>query len=300
MDQRAIDVLRAEFDVFSDPGLGTDRDHLLPLLVDAEALIVRNETTVDSELLSAAPGLKVVARLGVGVDNIDLEACNKRGVEVAPARGANAVAVAEYVIGALLFLTRGVFGDSSRVIAGEWPRLELRGGELAGKQLGLIGYGAIAREVARTAIALGMDAVAYDPYLKRDDPGWDTVIPVELPELLAGSAAVSVHVPLSQETHHLLGSEAVAMMSPDALVINTSRGGVVDESAVISALSNGRLGGAALDVFETEPLDSKSGARFSGVPNLILTPHVAGITTESEARIGDMTVATVRRHLGPT
>lgn len=290
-------VLESEFDVLYDPDLATDRARLIANIPDCLALVVRNQTRVDSELLDKAPSLSVVARLGVGLDNIDLDKCRERGIEVAPTTGANAIAVAEYVMGALLTLARGVFDQSSRVIDGEWPRNDLRGGELAGKRLGLIGFGVIARAVAARAAAMEMDVVSHDPYLDPDDPVWGTVSPIGLDDLLASSDAISVHVPLVEGTRHLIDEAAVSAVRDDALVINTSRGGVVDESAVIAALRDGRLGGAALDVFEREPLDASTGAVFAGVPNLIVTPHIAGITRESDVRIGEMTVASVRRHL---
>lgn len=297
MDPTAVAALGSDFDVLDDPGLAIDRIRLLGTVPEALALVVRNRTKVDVELLDAAPLLRVVARLGVGLDNIDVEECGERGIEVAPAIGANAVAVAEYVIGSLLTLARGVFGQSQRVIDGEWPRDEHRGGELAGKRLGLIGFGVIARAVAERALGLGMEVVAHDPYLPPDDAVWGDVTPVSFDALLADSDAISVHVPLTDGTHHLIDEKAVARMQKGALVVNASRGGVVDESAIIGALTAGRLGGAALDVFENEPLDRISGAVFADVPNVILTPHIAGITRESETRIGEMTVATVRKHL---
>lgn len=297
MHPPSVAALRADFDVLEDPRLGADRDRLLTVVDDAVALVVRNQTLVDGELLDAAPKLEVVARLGVGLDNIDQDACRKRDVEVAPATGANAIAVAEYVIGSMLTLVRNVFHASPRVIDGDWPRAALRGRELSGRTLGLIGYGLIAREVAARALAMGMDVVAHDPYLQPDDPAWGAVDSVDLDSLVAVSDAISAHVPLTPETHHLVDSDTVAAMREGAFVVNTARGGVVDEDAVIAGLTSGHLGGAALDVFEAEPLDRAGGLRFDGVPNLILTPHIAGITDESEARIGELTVATVRRHL---
>lgn len=289
--------LAEEFDVLADPTLGTDRERLLRSVSDTVALVVRNQTQVDHELLDRAPGLRVIARLGVGLDNIDLDACGAQGIEVAPARGANATAVAEYVIGSLLTLLRGVFDATDRVISGEWPRSELRGGELAGKTLGLFGYGIIARQVAERALAMGMTVISHDPFIDSDDPVWGPVIPVEVDELIAGSDALSVHVPLTPGTRHLVDEERISTMRPGALLVNTARGGVVDEGAVARALISGRLGGAALDVFEHEPLDAVQARTLQNVPNLILTPHIAGITRESEARIGEMAAAAVRRHL---
>ncbi len=297
MDETAVADLSGDHDVLYDPTLGDRRGALLECLAGARALIVRNRTHVDREVLDAATGLRVVGRLGVGLDNIDLDACEARGVEVRPATGANAVAVAEYVMAAILVLVRRVFDASAEVAAGAWPRERLVGGEVSGRQLGLIGFGAVARQVAVRAAALGMGVVAFDPYLTDDDDAWSLAERVDIDALLTGSEAVSVHVPLAPETHHLLDAAAIARMPPGAVLVNTARGGVVDEEAVADALRAGRLGGAALDVFETEPLGGEAGARLSGVPNLLLTPHIAGVTQESNRAVGMITAANVREVL---
>ncbi len=297
MDETAVADLSGDHDVLYDPTLADRRGALLECLAGARALIVRNRTHVDREVLDAATGLRVVGRLGVGLDNIDLDACEARGVEVRPATGANAVAVAEYVVAAILVLVRRVFDASAEVAAGAWPRERLVGGEVSGRQLGLIGFGAVARQVAVRAAALGMGVVAFDPYLADDDDAWSLAERVDIDALLTGSEAVSVHVPLAPETHHLLDAAAIARMPPGAVLVNTARGGVVDEEAVADALRAGRLGGAALDVFETEPLDGEAGARLSGVPNLLLTPHIAGVTQESNRAVGMITAANVREVL---
>ncbi len=297
MSEEGAQTLVDEFGALYDPTLVEDRARLLDVVADAIALVVRNRTQVDRELLESAPNLRVVARLGVGLDNFDLEAANDLGIAVEPATGANVTSVTEYVIGAALTLVRGVFSSTDLMTEGRWPRTELRGNEVAGRTLGLIGFGAIAREVARKAIGLEMSVVAHDPFINDDDPAWGSVKPLGVPELLGTADVVSIHVPLTNETRHLIGASEIAAMKKGAIVINTSRGGIVDEDALVAALRANQLGGAALDVFEEEPLTSASASRFAEVPNLILSPHVAGVTNESEARTGDMTVETVRRHL---
>ena len=303
MDEEAVEALRRDCSgrdcsLRYEPGLAQARDELLAAVAAARALIVRNVTRVDRELLDAAPALEVVGRLGVGLDNIDLDACAERGIAVFPATGANAVSVAEYVLTAMLLLRRPAYGASSRVAAGEWPRQELGGRELAGSRLGLIGLGAVARAVAERASALGMQVAAVDPYLPPDDAAWATAERVEaVPELLRASDAVSIHVPLTDSTRGLIDGEALALMPAHALLINTSRGGIVDEQALVAALRAGRLGGAALDVFADEPLDAEAGARFEETPNLLLTPHIAGITAESNRRVSLVTAEHVRRAL---
>jgi (S)-sulfolactate dehydrogenase len=292
----ALEVLD-KLDVQYDPTLVDDRAGLLETLAEARAIIVRNRTQVDSELLDHAPNLKVVGRLGVGLDNIDLAACKARNVVVCPATGANDVAVAEYAITAALILLRGVWSASERMVAGEWPRTDLMGREMSGKRLGLIGFGSIARQVAARAAALGMPVSAFDPYLAADDPAWSDVHSSTLADLAADCDVISVHVPLTEETRHLIGVEFIGRMRAGAILINTARGGVVDESALIEALREGRLGGAALDVFESEPLDGESGAAFAGVPNVLLTPHIAGITEEANQRVSLVTAQNVLKHL---
>ncbi len=292
----AIEVL-AGFDVQYDPALVDDRAALLETLADARAIIVRNRTQVDGELLDRAPGLKVVGRLGVGLDNIDLAACASRDIVVCPATGANDIAVAEYAVTAALVLLRGAWSATDRMIAGEWPRTDLMGREVSGKRMGLIGFGSIARQVAARAAALGMTVAAFDPYLAAGDPAWSDVRNGTLADLAADCDVISVHVPLTDETRHLLGVEFIRSMREGAILINTSRGGVVDESALIEALREGRLGGAALDVFESEPLDGANAGAFSGVPNILLTPHIAGITKEANQRVSLVTAQNVRKHL---
>jgi len=292
----AFEVL-GNLDMQYNPTLVDDRIALLENLAEARAIIVRNRTQVNNELLEHAPNLQVVGRLGVGLDNIDLEACKSRNVVVCPATGANDVAVAEYTITAALVLLRGAWNAIDRMIAGEWPRTDLMGREISGKRLGLIGFGSIAREVAARASALGLDIYAFDPYLAAHDPAWSNVRRATLADLAADCDVISVHVPLTDETRHLIGVEFIRSMRAGSILINTARGGIVDESAVIEALREDRLGGAALDVFESEPLGSESGAVFGGVPNLLLTPHIAGITAEANQRVSLLTAQNVLKHL---
>jgi (S)-sulfolactate dehydrogenase len=301
MDEAAIAAELAGFETVYDPGLVDRPDDLARALRGADALIVRNRTQVRGALLAGAPDLKVVGRLGVGLDNIDVEGCQERGIAVYPATGANDGAVAEYVIASAMLLLRGAFGATEKVAAGTWPRNALMGRETGGKRLGLVGFGAIARETARRAAALDMQVCAHDPYLAPDDPAWNPPAgPVgqrDLARLIAESDVLSLHVPLTEGTKSLIDAAAIARMPKGAVLINAARGGVVDEAAVVAALRSGHLGGAALDVFDREPLDAQAGAAFAGVPNLILTPHIAGVTRESNVRVSAVTARAVRRHL---
>jgi (S)-sulfolactate dehydrogenase len=300
MDQVAIDTVLKGRDVLYDPKLVDDKERLRAALADCRALIVRNRTQVREPLLSAAPRLKVVGRLGVGLDNIDVEACAARKVIVRPASGANDLSVAEYVITAALLLRRRAWYATPRLAAGEWPRMELIGGELSGAQLGLIGYGAIARLTASKAAALHMKVTAYDPLLPADHPAWANATRLSFEDILSRSDVVSLHTPLTSQTRRMLDATALQRMRKGAILINAARGGIVDEAALAAALSSGHLGGAALDVFETEPLSPAAAAVFKGVPNLILTPHIAGVTEESNVRVSDVTARAVIEVLGGT
>jgi (S)-sulfolactate dehydrogenase len=294
LPQAHLDRLRQSFAVIYDPDLYGYRRRLLREVSDAAAIFIRNRTHIDRDLLDAAPDLRVVGRLGVGLDNIDLDGCVAAGVTVIPAVGANAVSVAEYVIGAMLVLVRGVYHMTPSMVAGEWPRQgHAFGHELLGKTLGLIGLGSIARHVAMRAAGFGMDIVASDPFISDDDAAWGTVGKVDLETLLSTSDVVSLHVPLGDETRNLIDAAALALMKPSAVLVNTSRGGIVDEAALAAALRDESIAGAALDVFSTEPLGPEPAATFADAPNLLLTPHLAGNTEEAVDRVASMIVDAV-------
>jgi (S)-sulfolactate dehydrogenase len=287
MDEAAVATLAARYKVHHDPELFGKPDELAALLAEAPALIVRNQTQVRGKVLAAAKGLKVVGRLGVGLDNIDMEACTGRGIRVFPATGANSLSVVEYVICSAMVLLRGAYFANAAMLAGEFPKTKLIGREIAGKRLGLIGFGAIARDTANHARLLGMEVAAYDPYVAADDPAWQTTQRLDFDVVLSTSDVISVHLPLTPETRGVIGKKAFALMKPDAVLVNAARGGVMDEAALVKALKGGKLAGAAIDVFEEEPL--RDGAKiFAGAPNLILTPHIAGNTVESNGRVSGL------------
>ena len=301
MDEAAAESLRGRFDVIYDPALVDRRAELLGLLGDAAALIVRNRTQVNTEILAAAPQLRVVGRLGVGLDNIDVPACQARKIAVIPATGANALAVAEYVIATAMVLLRGAYLSTAEVADGKWPRTKLsEGRETAGRTLGLVGFGGIGQLTASLAKALGMHVVAYDPLVPANAAVWSAtgVARRELEALLAEADAVSLHVPLTPETRGLMDATRIGRMKSEAILINTSRGGIVDTAALAEALASGRLGGAALDVFDKEPLPA--GSPLASAPNLILTPHIGGVTRESNIRVSTMIAARVADALAAT
>lgn len=297
MDEAAIRELLPGRDVLYDAKLVDRPADLIAAVADARALVVRNRTQVRGALLEAAPKLRVVGRLGVGLDNIDVEACKARGIAVCPATGANDVAVAEWAITAMLVLLRGAWSATPQVIAGAWPRMSTIGREASGKTLGLVGLGGIARETATRAAALGLRICAADPLLPADHPAWKLAERVTLDELVQRSDVISLHVPLTDETRGLFDAARIAAMRRGSILLNAARGGVVDEAALAAALRSGHLGGAALDVFAQEPLDAAQGALFAGVPNLLLTPHIAGVTDESNVRVSRVTLEAVLRHL---
>lgn len=300
MDSVAVSRLESSCDVLSDPTLVDSPDLLKKKLVSARGLIVRNRTRVDESLLSTAKKIEVVGRLGVGLDNIDTEYCASRNIEVIPATGANSHSVVEYVITSALMLMRGsfVFDITTRMLSGDWCREDAVGHELAGKTLGLVGLGGIARQVAAYGVGLGMDVVAYDPNVLADDSAWQVARNVSLDGVAELSDVVSIHVPLTPTTRHLIGSDFLGAMKPASVLVNTSRGGVLDESSLVDALKKQKLRGAALDVFEEEPLTPNTSKKFEGLSNLILTPHIAGVTVESNSRVSHYIAERVLSHLG--
>lgn len=296
---QALDTLCSGHDVIYEPDLYKDRPALIAAMQNIDALIVRNLTQVNEEVLNAAPKLKVVGRLGVGLENIELPACAKRNIKVIPATGANAESVAEYVVGAAVALTRGFIPATMATLKGEWPRPRFSGyHEFLGQTIGIVGFGSIGRVVAKKAHAFGLQCIAYDPMLSGDTVELEgfSVPLLKLSELLSRSHAVSLHLPYLPETKNLFNAATLDLMKEGACIINTARGGIVDELALAERLRSGRIGGAAIDVFSAEP--AKDLSHFSGIENLILTPHIAGVTHESNERVSQMIADEVNHYLG--
>jgi (S)-sulfolactate dehydrogenase len=273
--------LAQALDVRYEPELWRDRRALLAAAGGCRALVVRNRIRVDGELLDAAPGLRVVARAGAGLDNVDVAGADRRGVVVLAAPGANAGSVAEHTLGLALALARGIVGHDRAVRAGRWDRV--LGTELSGRTWGLLGVGATGLAVARLAGCLGMRVLGYDTAVGPDDPRLAGV-PVRLVPLAEVAAAdvVSIHLPATPDTHHLVDGEFLARMRPGALLVSAGRGEVVDEAALARALDGGSLGGAALDVRETEPPQP---GPLDACDRVVFTPHVAGLTHEAQDRV---------------
>ena len=296
---QALDTLRSRHEVIYDPDLYKDRSALIAAMQNIDALVVRNLTQVNEEVLAASLKLKLVGRLGVGLENIELSACAKRNIKVIPATGANAESVAEYVVGAAVALTRGFIPATMATLKGEWPRPRFSSyHESLGKILGIVGFGSIGRVVAKKAHAFGLQCIAYDPLLSGDTLKLDgfSVPLLNLKDLLSKSDVVSLHLPFLPETKNLLNATTLDLLKEGACLINTARGGIVDELALAERLRSGRIGGAAIDVFSAEP--AKDLNHFLGIENLILTPHTAGVTHESNERVSQMIADEVNRYLG--
>ncbi len=249
-------------------------------LESADALIVRSATKVTAEMLGAAPALRAVGRAGVGVDNVDIPAATGQGIAVFNAPGGNTIAAAELTMGLMISVARHIPAADASLRSGSWDRAAFKGFELRGKTLGLIGAGRIGSEVAVRCSAFGMGVLAYDPYLspqRADELGIELTT---LDEVIERADFISIHVPLNDETRGICGAGAMSRMKPSAFVVNASRGGVVDETALAEALHEGQIAGAALDVFDIEPLRADSPLRDA--PNLVLTPHLGASTVEAQ------------------
>ena len=297
MNEKAVDLLRSKYDVIYDKSLADNQEKIPDMMKDIKAIIVRNRTQINENLLNHSPNLLCVGRLGVGLDNIDLESCKERNLTVYPATGANTNGVVEYVFTSALILLRGAFNKTEEMVSGKWPREQSSGNEITGKVLGLVGFGEIAQKTAALARSFNMEIMAFDPFLDKKSSAWNNVKNVDLEKLLKGSDVISIHTPLSESTHHLINSINLNFMKKTAVIINAARGGVIDDKALSEKLRKDEIKGAALDVFETEPMDVNSGSYFHGLKNVILTPHIAGVTEESNVNVSAMIADKIDQHL---
>ncbi|MDH6136739.1 D-3-phosphoglycerate dehydrogenase [Kitasatospora sp. MAA4] len=270
---------------------GADRVALLAAVPTAAALLIRSATKVDQEVLDAAPLLRVVARAGVGLDNVDITAATRAGVRVANAPQSNVVSVAELTVGLMISMARTIPAASASVHAGQWKRAAFQGVELAGKTAGILGFGKVGRLVATRLQALDMRIVAHDPFVPADAMAQVGVLPVELAELMRESDFLTIHLPLTAQTRGIVGEAELALAKSSLRLLNTARGGIVDEFALAQALKENRLAGAALDVFEVEPPESSP---LLGIDSVIATPHIGAGTPEAQERAGQEAVRAVR------
>jgi D-3-phosphoglycerate dehydrogenase len=271
---------------------GKPREELMQALASAQALIVRSETRVTADLMNAAPQLRVIARAGIGVDTIDVNAATRRGVAVMNAPGANTVSAAEHAFALLLGLVRRVPWAAESMRKGDWDRKKFEGTELRGKTIGIVGLGRIGGHVAGIARAFGMTVIGHDPYLLPERATELQVKLLPLDQLLRTADVVTLHVALTEQTRHLINADRLATMKKTAVLINTARGELVDETALAAAIANKAIAGAAVDVFSQEPLPADSPLR--GLERVILTPHLAASTAEAQDRVSTEICAAVR------
>ena len=289
----AGDALRAAgWTVDARPG--RKPDELARDLADADALIVRSATQVTASLIESAPKLRVIARAGTGVDNVDVPAATARGILVMNAAGANSVSVAELAIGLMLALARPMAAADASMKRGEWEKKKFMGTELRGKLLGVIGFGRIGREVAARARAFGMEIVAYDPFIAARAAESAGIPLVELDELLTRADFITLHMPSLPETHHVINAERLARCKKGVRIVNTARGELIDEAALADAIESGHVAGAGLDVFESEPPTDK---RLTSLPQVVATPHIAASTNEAQELVGSEIAINVRDYL---
>jgi D-3-phosphoglycerate dehydrogenase/(S)-sulfolactate dehydrogenase len=278
----AVSILRnAGLEVDVQVGLGPDQ--LLAIIGRYDGLAVRSATRVTARLLEAATRLRVIGRAGVGVDNVDLPAATRRGVVVMNTPGGSATTVAELALAMILALSRHVAAATASVKAGRWEKKRFQGRELAGKTLGVVGIGHIGSILVDRCLALKMKVIAYDPFISPEAAARLGVRLVELDVLWGEADVISLHVPLTDQTRHMVNATTLARMKPTALLVNCARGGIVDEAALASALAAGRLGGAGLDVFEQEP--AAADHPLLALDNVVLTPHLGASTEEAQAAV---------------
>jgi D-3-phosphoglycerate dehydrogenase len=279
-----LEVFRGAADVEVDYRPGLKPPELFEVIPAYSGLIVRSETKVTKEVLERASRLRAVVRAGVGVDNIDVAEATRRGVLVMNCPGANTVAAAEHTIALMLALARNVPQAHASVRAGRWERAKFVGAEIAGKTLGVIGLGKIGREVARRAVGLGMVVLGYDPFITAEAATAAKIETAPLDEVIARADFLTVHVPLTGETRGLIGRATIAKMKRGVRILNVARGGIVDEAALAEAAASGRIAGAALDVFEKEPVDPEN--PLLKLDSVIVTPHLGASTKEAQEAVG--------------
>ena len=288
-----LDALGPDFEVRNCNG--ADRSELLTALSKGvDAVLIRSATKMDAEAISAAKGLKVIARAGVGLDNVEIPAATAAGVMVVNAPTSNIVSAAELAIGLLLASARSISPAHAALKGGKWARSKYTGAELFEKTLGIVGFGRIGQLVAHRMQAFGMDILAYDPYLQPAKAAQLNVKLVELDELLKNSDFITIHLPKTKETANLIGTDALKKVKPTVRIINAARGGVLDESALYEALKNGKVAGAGLDVFATEPCTDSP---LFTLDNVVATPHLGASTDEAQERAGIAVAVSVRKAL---
>ncbi len=290
INQNSLDNLKKKFDVKYEEKLCENKLELEKIIKEYDGLIVRNKTQVNSDILKNASKLKFIGRLGVGLDNIDTEYCKNKDIHVQPATGMNADSVAEYVVSSSMSLIKKIPIFHSGTIKGEWPRTTIKSTEINQKNLGIIGFGTIGKKVAEYSSKNGLKILAYDPYIKEiNDKEIDAKLS-GLNEIYEKSDIITIHLPLTDETKNMINKSSFSQMKNNPIIINTSRGGIINESDLINAYHENIISGFALDVFENEPIESEFYNKIKPGMNCILTPHISGVTTESNIRVSNFIV----------
>ena len=287
MNEESIKTLKKNFNVKYDKDLFKNEEKIKEEISNFEAIIVRNKTQLQKNILDNAIKLKFVGRLGVGLDNIDKEYCEKKNIHVQIASGINADSVAEYVIGSSLYLIKNLALFNNETKKGMWPRSSFKSRELKEKIFGLIGFGAIGKKVCTLAKTFGTEVISYDPYVDKKLENEFNLKFLPLDDVITNSDIISIHIPLNNETKNLINTNAFKKMKKKPILINTSRGSIVNEEDLINAYKNKIISGFALDVFENEPIDEKFCNKIDDTFNCIITPHISGVTEESNKKISE-------------
>ena len=294
MEANSINMLKSFFEVTINNNLSANTNELKKIIKNYDALIVRNKTQVNKEILENASNLRFVGRLGVGLDNIDIEYCKNNNIHVQAATGMNADSVAEYVINNSLSLLKNITLIHKETLIGNWPRTLISSRELKGKTIGLLGFGLIARKVSILAKTFNAQIIAYDPYVDQSKGDEFDIKLVDINEILKLSDIISIHLPLTESTKNFINYEAFKKMSKQPIIINSSRGTIINEEDLLKAYDEKLISGFALDVYDKEPVKKSFLNRIQNNTNCILTPHIAGITQESNTRVSEFIANALR------
>ena len=294
METKSVEMLKKIFDVTVDKSLSLNHNELKKIISNFDILIVRNKTQVNKEILVNAPSLKFIGRLGVGLDNIDTAYCRNNNIHVQPATGMNADSVAEYVINSSLSLLKNVPLMHQETSLGNWPRTSISSRELNGKIFGLMGFGLIAKKVTTLAKIFNARIIAYDPFIDPSIANEFNIKLVEINEIFEQANVISIHIPLTPKTQNLLNYDAFIKMQKQPIIINSSRGSIINEHDLLKAYDEKLISGFALDVYETEPAPKIFLNSIKNNTNCILTPHIAGVTEESNIRVSDFIANSVK------
>ena len=287
IDPEALKILSKDFNVIYKKDIWENSDYLKEEINKFDGIIVRNKTNLNQSILEKAANLKYIGRLGVGLDNIDTEYCKKNNIFVQPATGMNADSVAEYVISSSLSLLKKTKLINEKTQSGQWPRTSITTNELKGKILGLIGFGDIAKKVLKLINAFEVTTIAFDPFITSQEMEEHNVKKVTFDNILSSADIISIHVPLNNETKYLFDKKTFQKMNNKPIIINSSRGGIINETDILEAYKNNYISGFALDVYEHEPVNKIFLKNITNDMNCILSPHIAGVTEESNTRVSE-------------